>query len=87
LIELTRLNGKKFFLNPELVESLEAMPDTTIRLSNGKTYVVKELCEEVNQAIFLYRVKLLQEDKNPKGQIPDGWNVISGFSSEPNKED
>ena len=60
MIELTRLNGKKFFLNAELVESMEAVPDTTIRLTNGKTYVVREGCRAVLDAMLEYRRSVLR---------------------------
>lgn len=59
MIELTRLNNKTFFLNAELVESLEAKPDTTIRLTNGKTYVVREDCETVRDLVLEYRRSVL----------------------------
>jgi len=59
MIELSRLNGKRFLLNAELIESMEATPDTTIRLTNGKTYVVREDCETVRQAVLEYRRSLL----------------------------
>ena len=42
MIKLTRLNGKTFYLNPLLIETIESFPDTTILLTNGKRYVVKE---------------------------------------------
>ena len=60
MIELTRLNGRKFFLNAELVESMEAVPDTTIRLTNGKTYVVREDCRTVWEALLGYRRAVLR---------------------------
>lgn len=82
MIELTRLNGKKFFLNAELVESLEALPDTTIRLTNGKTYVVKEDCREVNAAIVRYHQSVLMGRER---QPPAGWNVINTGSEQKDK--
>lgn len=45
MIELTRLNkqkNEKFLLNCEIIEIIEEKPDTTIRLTNGKHYVVNE---------------------------------------------
>jgi len=60
MIELTRLNGKKFYLNAELVESMEAVPDTTIRLTSGKTYVVREDCRTVWEALLAYRRAILR---------------------------
>mgnify|MGYP006297503165 FL=1 len=74
MIELTRLNGKRFSLNAELVESVEATPDTTIRLTNNKTYMVQEDCEAVCQAVReYYRVLRLPAGPQP----PQGWSVIT----------
>ncbi|HJV16294.1 MAG TPA: flagellar FlbD family protein, partial [Bacillales bacterium] len=42
MIKVTRLNGKTFILNAIFIESIESFPDTTITLSNGRKYVVKE---------------------------------------------
>ncbi|MCM3594294.1 flagellar FlbD family protein [Metabacillus idriensis] len=42
MILLTRLNGKSFTLNAIYIEQVESFPDTTITLTNGKKFVVKE---------------------------------------------
>jgi flagellar protein FlbD len=47
MIPVTRLNGQKFIVNAELIRTVEANPDTTIRLVNGDTILVKETMEEV----------------------------------------
>ncbi|GMB08453.1 flagellar FlbD family protein [Thermolongibacillus altinsuensis] len=47
MIKLTRLNGKTFALNAIYIEQVEAFPDTTITLTNGKKFVVRESVEEV----------------------------------------
>jgi flagellar protein FlbD len=47
VIELTRFNGEKFVLNADLIEMVEATPDTLIRLLHGKKILVKETVEEV----------------------------------------
>lgn len=47
MIELTKLNNKKFVLNCELIESVEATPDTVITLRNGKLYIVTESPTEI----------------------------------------
>ncbi|MBW3113864.1 MULTISPECIES: flagellar FlbD family protein [Bacillaceae] len=48
MITLTRLNGKSFTLNALYIETIEAFPDTTILLTNGRRYVVKETVDEVD---------------------------------------
>jgi len=47
MIRLTRLNGKSFTLNAIYIEQVEAFPDTTITLTNGKKFVVRESVEDV----------------------------------------
>lgn len=47
VIELTKLNGTPFMLNAELIETMEATPDTVITLVTGRKYIVKEPIEEV----------------------------------------
>ncbi len=47
MIQLTRLNGKAFVLNADLIRTVEERPDTTVTLVNGDTLIVKEAMEEV----------------------------------------
>jgi flagellar protein FlbD len=51
MIQLTRLNGKSFSLNALYIEVIESFPDTTITLTNGHKYVVKEPEHEVCKKI------------------------------------
>ncbi|QMU99079.1 flagellar protein FlbD [Borrelia sp. A-FGy1] len=57
MIYVTKLNGDGYYLNPCHIESIEANPDTTILLMNGKKLVVKENVEEV-----IYRIKMYRRD-------------------------
>ena len=50
-----RLDETPFYLNAELVETVEATPDTVIVLTNGHRYIVRESVEEVIARIFSYR--------------------------------
>jgi flagellar protein FlbD len=54
LIQLTRLNGRQFVLNAELIRTVEERPDTTVTLVNGDTIVVKETMGEVVQRAVEY---------------------------------
>lgn len=59
MIELTALNNKKFYLNPNLIYRIEQTPDTTITLTTAKILVVKETAVQINQLIIDYRHKIL----------------------------
>lgn len=42
MVRLTRLNSSELWLNPLLVESVEATPDSVVTMSNGHKYIVQE---------------------------------------------
>ena len=47
MIEVTRLNGKKYWVNPHQIETMECRPDLTLTMLSGKSVVVKETPEEI----------------------------------------
>jgi flagellar protein FlbD len=55
MIKVTRLDKSQFYLNAELIQSVESTPDTHIVLFNGHSYVVTEPDEEVVDRIMRYR--------------------------------
>jgi flagellar protein FlbD len=54
MITLTRLNGQQFVVNAELIRTVEALPDTTIKLINGDTMIVTEPMDEVVRRAIEY---------------------------------
>jgi flagellar protein FlbD len=58
---LTRLNGARFVLNPDLIERVESTPDTVITLVDGKHYLVTEGLLEVVDLVQRSRAALLAE--------------------------
>ena len=59
MIRVTRLNGERFALNPDLVERVEGHPDTVVFLVDGTRYIVSESVEEVLVEIREYRASIL----------------------------
>ncbi|MDD2484446.1 MAG: flagellar FlbD family protein [Eubacteriales bacterium] len=58
MITLTKLDKTKnetFVLNCDLIEIIEERPDTTIRLVNGKHFVVAESSAEVIAKVVAYK--------------------------------
>ncbi len=55
MIEVTRINGTTFMINPDLIETVEETPDTVITLVNGHKYVVKESNEELRRAVIEFK--------------------------------
>lgn len=59
MIELTRLNGQKLFVNCDLLKFAEASPDTVLTLLTGDKIVVRESCEEVMALALIFRARIL----------------------------
>lgn len=55
LTKLDRSNIETFVLNCDLIEIIEERPDTTIRLVNGKHFVVAESSSEVVEKIVDFK--------------------------------
>ena len=55
MIVLTRHNDTQFALNDDLIETIEECPDTTIKLTNGKIYIVAESLSEIIDKIIEQR--------------------------------
>lgn len=55
MIELTTLIGKKIFVNPELIRSLEAAPDTILCLTDGTRVPVRETPNEIQEKFIQYK--------------------------------
>jgi len=70
MIQVTRLNGKQFVLNSDLIESMEATPDTIITLTGGNKYVVSETTEELIRRITHYH-RYCHPLYREKGEIPN----------------
>ncbi|MFP4013686.1 MAG: flagellar FlbD family protein [Chitinispirillaceae bacterium] len=55
MIALRRLNGQEFILNSDLIETVEATPDTVITLVNNKKIIVNNSLEEVVRKTIKYK--------------------------------
>ena len=58
MIDVTRVNGKQFTLNSDLIETIEETPDTVLTLTTGKKIIVKESRQEVKNLVKLYRKEI-----------------------------
>ncbi len=58
MIDVTRMNGKQFTLNSDLIETIEETPDTVLTLTTGKKIIVKESRQEVKNLVKLYRKEI-----------------------------
>ena len=55
MIEVTKMNGRKVLVNPDLIELVEETPDTVVLFTTGRKIVIKESRQEVKNLVKSYR--------------------------------
>jgi flagellar protein FlbD len=63
MIEVTRLDGRIYHVNPHQIEYIESNPDSTLVMLSGKRLVVREPYEQIFERIVSYR-RLIGAFKN-----------------------
>lgn len=58
MIEVMRLDGKRYWINPHQIESIETNPDVTLCMLSGKHVVVRNTPEDIIQKIIDYRRRI-----------------------------
>ena len=62
MIKLTRLSRELLVLNPDLIEYMEATPDTVITLTTGQKLRVSETADEVIERVIEFRRAVLERN-------------------------
>ena len=55
MINVMRLDGKKYWVNPHMIESMETNPDLTLTMLSGRKLVIKDSPEDIIEKIIEYR--------------------------------
>jgi len=63
MIKLEKLNGSMVVVNAELIESVEAAPDTVINLATGNRFLVRNSVDEVIAKVVEFKIKVYSERK------------------------
>ena len=70
VITVTRLDGREFVMNAELIETVEAVPDTVITLTTGKKFVVLESVADIVARVKEYKRSLVATSSQPGEEGP-----------------
>jgi flagellar protein FlbD len=60
MVKVTKFSGVEVALNADLIETIEATPDTVITLTSGKRMMVKETVEEIVDRVIEYRRRIFE---------------------------
>lgn len=59
MIVVTRLDGRQFALNPDLIERIFESPDTTLVMADGANYIVTESMAGIIEKIARFRARII----------------------------
>ncbi|MCL2030526.1 MAG: flagellar FlbD family protein [Oscillospiraceae bacterium] len=57
MVKVSRLQGKEFFVNPDMIEFIEETPDVVVSMVSGKKIIVEGSAEELIGRIVEYRLR------------------------------
>lgn len=58
MVKVSRLQGKEFYVNPDMIEFIEETPDLVVSLISGKKIIVEGTAEELIDRIVAYRLRV-----------------------------
>ena len=61
MIEVTKINGVKVLINPDLIELVEETPDTVVSFTTGRKIIVKESRQDIKTLVKSYRKDIFAE--------------------------
>jgi flagellar protein FlbD len=61
VIEVTRLNGSRVFVNADHIRRAEANPDTAITFTDGAVMVVQESPAEIAAKVIALRAQIIRQ--------------------------
>ena len=80
MIKLTKLNGSELVVNADLIEFVEATPDTLISLTTGRKIMVLEAMDEVVRKAIGFRstARCYPVPTGGAGSVFDGQGAPAG---------
>ena len=75
MIIVTRLHGASVAVNCDLIERVEATPDTVVTLVDGSRYVVRESVGEIVDKVRAFRASVVQLAGQLDGQPTAGQRL------------
>lgn len=77
MIVVTRLDRREFAINPDLIERIQASPDTTLHMADGTTYIVAESMRDIIELIARYRAYVIRMARDMPADFGQGGPALT----------
>ena len=61
MVKLTKLNNSLVVVNSDLIEFVEATPDTIVTLTTGQKVIVRESIDEVIDKVIAFKKRIVND--------------------------
>ena len=68
MILVTRFNGSQFYVNADLIQTVEGTPDTVITLTTGVQLIVHEAPQVILERIIAYKRQIHAAPRPTSGE-------------------
>lgn len=65
MVEVTRLNGETMIINADLIELIEAKPDTIVSLTTGRKIILRDTAEDLLVKLQEFRASISKKPAIP----------------------
>lgn len=76
MIELSRMNGEKIWINPEQILWVEAKPDSILTFLDRKTLIVRETPDVIRARILEHHQKISTAGGSAQCSIPQQFSEL-----------
>jgi flagellar protein FlbD len=66
MVKITRLNNVEQIINSDLIEFIDATPDTNITMTTGRKVMVRESVDEVIDMVVAYKKRIFAIDDHSR---------------------
>lgn len=76
MILVNTMQGEKMYINPDMIETIRATPDTVLFLNTNKRILVKDTPEALVARIIAYRQQIYGGRMDPSNLVddPENWD-------------
>jgi flagellar protein FlbD len=55
MIDVTRMDGTEMTVNSDLIETVEETPDTVLKLTTGRKFIIKESRQDIKNLVKSFK--------------------------------
>ncbi len=64
MIDVTKMDGTEVTVNADLIETVEETPDTVLKLTTGRKFIIKESRQEIKNLVKSFKRQVFSTEED-----------------------